>query len=494
MSIEELENGSDIRGISIALNDQEKVNLTASETYKITKGFITYLCKHNKPCKIIGVGHDPRITADSLKAGIITACNEKKVTVFDCGLSTTPSMFMSTIFKETNFDASIMITASHLPYNRNGMKFFTKDGGLDASDIKEIIAYAKTESVYHKKEYDYKEFDIISLYAKHLVNLVKRGTGLEKPLTNLHIIVDSGNGSGGFFASQVLKPLGANTKGSQFIDPDGRFPNHIPNPENQAAIASISKKTVATHADLGIIFDTDVDRAAVIDKNGDPINRNTMIALLAKIVLEDHPKTTIVTDSVTSDGLTKFIEKNGGLHYRYKRGYKNVINKAISLNKEGQDCQLAIETSGHGAFKENYFLDDGAYIVTKILIKMASLEKQNKDIFSLIYDLEQPQDSIEIRRRIQVASYKTYGKTILTEFENFAKESPYLTLVKPNYEGVKVNYSLKGNSGWLLMRMSLHDPVIAINIESSQKNGTKVALKLVEDFLKKYNLEQFKNA
>ena len=80
-----------------------------------------------------------------------------------------------------------------------------------------------------------------------------------------------------------------------------------------------------------------------------------------------------MTDSVTSNGLAEFIAGRGGRHHRFKRGYKNVINEGIKLNSKGEECHLAIETSGHGAMKENYFLDDGAYLVVKVLIQLARL-------------------------------------------------------------------------------------------------------------------------
>lgn len=80
-----------------------------------------------------------------------------------------------------------------------------------------------------------------------------------------------------------------------------------------------------------------------------------------------------MTDSVTSNGLTDFIEKLGGKHYRYRKGYKNIIDKGISLNKDGVDTPLMIETSGHGAMRENYFLDDGAYLAVLMLIQVMAL-------------------------------------------------------------------------------------------------------------------------
>lgn len=124
-------------------------------------------------------------------------------------------------------------------------------------------------------------------------------------------------------------------------------------------------QVLAAKADLGVIFDTDVDRSAVIDGHGVAINRNRLIALLSAVVLRERPGATIVTDSVTSDGLAEFISALGGKHCRYKRGYKNVIDKGVELAAAGEDVPLMIETSGHGAMAENHFLDDGAYLAVK---------------------------------------------------------------------------------------------------------------------------------
>ena len=132
----------------------------------------------------------------------------------------------------------------------------------------------------------------------------------------MRILVDAGNGAGGFFTSKVLEPLGADTTGSQFLDPDGRFPNHVPNPEDPAAMASTSEAVLRNNADMGIVFDTDVDRSGIVDKNGAAINKNSLIALMSAITLREFPGSTVVTDSVTSTGLTQFIEKLGGKHFR----------------------------------------------------------------------------------------------------------------------------------------------------------------------------------
>ena len=131
-----------------------------------------------------------------------------------------------------------------------------------------------------------------------------------------------------------------------------------------------------------------------------------------------------MTDSITSDHLTEFLEGILQLnHFRYRRGYKNVINKAIELNEKGVDCQLAIETSGHAAMKENYFLDDGAYLATKIVIRAAQLAAEGKTIDQLLDSLVLPKESREIRMKITCEEYQEFGDALLKEVKDWVPHS-----------------------------------------------------------------------
>jgi phosphomannomutase len=259
----------------------------------------------------------------------------------------------------------------------------------------------------------------------------------------------------------------------------------VPNPENKEAAASISKATAQSRADLGIIFDTDVDRAGAVLPSGKTLVRNDLIAVLSGIILEEHPGTTIVTDSVTSNGLTKYIEAHGGIHRRFKRGYRNVIDEAIRLNNEGTDSQLAIETSGHGALKENYFLDDGAYLMVKLLIEMG----KGRNLDDMISDLESPAESVEIRfpvrvDRIEDGDLQANGDRILEQFREAAEETEGWFLEEENFEGVRVNANISHGGGWLLLRKSLHEPIMPLNIESDFTCGTITIAKRIREILK----------
>ena len=279
--------------------------------------------------------------------------------------------------------------------------------------------------------------------------------------------------------------------GSRYLDPDGMFENHIPNPEDKEVMQAAAMQTLVTSSDLGLIFDTDVDRSAAVDSRGWEISRNGIVALAAALVAEDHPGTTVVTDSITSRQLTEFLEKNLGLE----------------LNEAGTDCQLAIETSGHAALKENYFLDDGAYLATKIVIKTARLKAEGKRLDTLLEGLGGPVEEKEFRIPVKAEDFATYGEKVLTELEAYIRDggagesvtagaesadgsktgAEWPTLEEPNYEGVRINFP----EGWCLLRKSLHDPLLPMNIAADERGGVQKIRAFMADFLSRYDgLEQ----
>ena len=484
MSYSVLKSGTDIRGIASNLGGKE-VNLTSEAVYDITAAFLVwYINKYDKnPTEmLVAVGHDSRITGEAIANKVKEALINAGVTVLDCSLASTPAMFMTTV--DLKPDAAVQITASHHPFDRNGLKFFTPAGGLDSSDIEEIVKLADNgEEIICDKSGTVKPCDYMTQYAERLRKMICDAVGKteeEKPLAGYKIIVDAGNGAGGFYASNVLEGLGADTSGSQFLEPDGMFPNHIPNPENEQAMESICNAVKVNKADLGIIFDTDVDRAGCVGSDGKEINRNRLIALAAYMAADGKKGITVVTDSVTSDGLKEYIENTlGGVHYRYRRGYKNVINKAEELCKKGIDCPLAIETSGHAALRENYFLDDGAYLVTKIVIELA----RGKDIEKILEPLKMPAEELEVRFNILDSDFKTYGQRVIDELEEYAKTRPNYKIADDNREGIRISTE----NGFFLLRLSVHDPVMPMNFESNVKGGIKRDIEDIKKFLAKFN-------
>ncbi|HAH62035.1 MAG TPA: phosphomannomutase/phosphoglucomutase [Treponema sp.] len=487
-----LQNGSDIRGTAVEGVEGEHVNLTEDACNRIGQSFALWLAaKLGKPAASlkIGIGRDARISGPALGTAVAHGLAAQGCTVVDCKLATTPAMFMSVVFPETKYDGAVMMTASHLPFNRNGIKFFDKDGGLEHEDITAVLEKACSLQVTKADISKCGTFALLPLYANHLKNTICRELNTDessRPLRGLRIVVDAGNGDAGFFVSSILNPLGADTTGSQFLEPDGMFPNHIPNPENKAAMEAVRSATVNNHADLGLIFDTDVDRMSAVFHTGAEVNRDAIIALVSAIIAPSYPGGTIVTDSVTSDRLTVFLQNVLRMkHLRYMRGYKNVIDKCKELNAEGIVSPLAMETSGHGALKDNYYLDDGAFLAVKLIIAVAQAATQGKKIDSLISKLPPLVEEGEYRFKINADDFKTYGSSVLAEFKARAERAGYD--MPESYEGIRISFHDSGIQGWMLLRMSLHDPVMPLNIEGGRQGDLAKIIEIARNLLKGFD-------
>lgn len=486
MDYMKLKSGTDIRGAAME-TPGVPVELTDQAVEAIAAAFLVWCEKRrNIPAKDMraALGRDSRLSGPRIVEAVKRAFLRHGVQCLDCGLASTPSMFMAVL--DLPCHCAVQITASHHPWHRNGLKFFTEEGGLDGPDIAEILTLAQQGACPPLAEGGSCQPSAhMDQYAAHLRRLIQEGAGAPEdaqPLKGFRIAVDAGNGAGGFYARDVLAPLGADVSGSQFLEPDGSFPNHIPNPENKEAMASACRMTTEAQADLGIIFDTDVDRAGVVDASGREINRNRLVAVASAIALENAPGGAIVTDSITSDGLHTFIEKTlGGRHVRFKRGYKNVINEALRLNSQGIPSPLAIETSGHAAFQENYFLDDGAYLVTKIIVKLAALRREGKGLEELLAPLEEPAESEEVRVPILVEDFRARGQEVIAALEAHAREQGW-QIAPDNHEGIRVSFPQGEGQGWFLVRLSVHDPILPINMESDVPGGVEIIRQKLRDF------------
>ena len=479
MDYRKLKSGSDVRGVAVG----EGAALTPDVAKTLGMAFARYVAaKTGKPVAEISValGRDSRVSGPELLAAAARGVASAGAKAADYGMCTTPAMYMAILTDGFRPDGSIMVTASHHPWQLNGLKFFTAEGGLGFHELDAVLDMARElEKDVSQPTGQIVSEPFLQTYQEHLKRLIINGVDpeVQKPLLGLHVVVDAGNGAGGFYAA-MLEELGAWVEGSQYLKPDGHFPNHVPNPENKEAMASVSAAVKRVGADLGVIFDADCDRAAIVDATGKEINRNRLIAMISAILLDEKPGATIVTDSVTSSGLSDFIREWGGEHYRYTRGYRNVIDEAVRLNEAGIDCPLAIETSGHAALRDNHFLDDGMYLVTVLLIKAMQMKQQGQTLGMLLDGLREPVESTEIRLPVLCEDFSSAARQVIEHVLDYASSHEDWHVAPDNREGVRISFDVNGELGsaWFLLRLSVHDPVMPLNAESDVPGGVSAVL------------------
>lgn len=273
------------------------LTLTPAKGYDIAKAFLLWLMENvgkNAKELTIAVGEDPRFSSRLLKVACFEALVPFGVTCLDCGVTATPAMEAVVSGKLVlapyglKCDGAIMITSSKGEPHMNGFKFFVNNGTLkeddytrilkisnSLNDLKKLGAPNFTDNFimkYGKKTYNTTDINLTSIYSSYLCNILKQticnSNPCERPLAGLKICVDASNGTGGFIATKVFAPLGADISDSQNLDPDGNFFNHPPDPDNKSAKHSVSMKTLAKGCDLGLLFDSDLSSFAVFDKLG----------------------------------------------------------------------------------------------------------------------------------------------------------------------------------------------------------------------------------
>ena len=466
--------GSDIRGCETKLTDEfaEKIGYVFAQWTARSFGLTS-----DQIC--LAVGHDPRASGERLKRALIAGMRAADCDVLDCGMCATSALALACVEKPNGgrfarAHGAISVTAGHRPADWNGFKFITREGGISEADAEALVAAAATAELPDPLV---TEVDLQSEYADSLRSMVRRrlSDAGAKPLLGLHVIVDAGSGAGGFYA-ELLRGLGANTDGSRFLEPDGAFPNGVPDTEDERALEYIAKEVPARGADLGVLIDADGDRAAIVDQSGMRINGSRLIALTASILLEECPGATFVTDSVTSSGLQQFINEWGGEHYRFKCGYRNVIGEAIRLNDEGVDCPLAIVTNGHAAFRENHFLDDGMYLATRLICEAMRLKREGLTLSSRIADLHEPVERVQLRLPVlDEENVRSAAQDVIEAVLSHTLDDPEWVLAPDNREGVRITFNLDGGvcNAWFQLRISMRDPVIPLDAESDVPGGVK---------------------
>ncbi|MCF7845884.1 MAG: phosphomannomutase/phosphoglucomutase [Candidatus Peribacteraceae bacterium] len=450
----------DVRGI--ALGDPStgsgQVEITPEFARRIGHAFVREL-GIAKPR--LAVGRDDRLTGEKLNAALVEGLVEAGAEVLDIDHATSPYLYF--VVCDQKLDGGVSLTASHNPKEYNGFKLIGRDAiPLTETEIKkigervcsaeefEIQAGGQVEKADFKKEYFAKLKSLASLGRK------------------LKVVLDCGNGTAGYFAPQFFRELGCEVV-ELFCEPDGNFPNHMPNPEDTDSLKDLQKKVVETSADLGLAFDGDGDRLGVVNEVGEIIPADRFLILLVRDLLSRQQGAEVIFDVKCTHVLAAEIEKLGGVAQRWKTGHSFIKRK---MKEDG--ALLAGEVSGHVFFAENYFgVDDGLLAAAKIT---SIVSNSSQKISELLADVPKTHATPELKLPIDDSQKFTTIKKIIKEFSTEFEDTDAL-------DGVRVNFP---DGSWGIVRASNTSPVLTARFEANSAERLAEVKNIFRERLAKY--------
>ncbi len=431
-------------------------DITPDFAYHLGKGYGTII--RNAGGKRLSVGNDVRKSSPELKDALIDGLTSVGIEVLDLGTVPTPVMYFSTFTLPV--DGGIEVTASHNPKEYNGFKInFGKESffGDDIQKLREIIE----KEAYYKTAEKGKRISqpIMSNYLETLLKDIK----IER---EVHIGLDTGNGIAGPVFKELFGELPVKYHGL-YLEPDGDFPNHIPDPTVVKYMQNLMKLVVDEKLELGIGIDGDADRIGAIDEKGNIIFGDRLLGLFAKYVLKEHPGAPIVFDVKCTEGLVEFIKTHGGKPIMWKTGHSLLKAKLREVN-----APLAGEMSGHIFFNDRYFGYDDAIYGTLRLLEIVS--KETKTLSELIAEIPFYYGTPEIR----VGCPDDRKFEIVKELVEYFKKHYHVI----DIDGARIQF----DDGFALVRASNTQPVLVLRFEAKTPEKLEEYKKIVFDKLKEY--------
>ncbi len=390
---------------------------------------------------LVAIGNDCRVSADAMSAALIEGITSRGVNVLKTGMGPTPQLYFMTLSKK--LQGGIQITASHNPGDQNGFKIMVGARTLSGPDIqliKKRVNETLTSSTLKKGTVE--TVDARSEYLAELIARSKDRIGKRK----LKIVVDAGNGVGGLVGPDLLRALGCEVI-ELYCEPDGRFPNHHPDPTVLENIVELRKRVISEKADFGIGWDGDADRIGVVDENAEPIFGDMLLVIFGRELLKEVPGATIIGEVKCSQHLYDDIEKHGGKGIIAKTGHSLIKAKLKETHAE-----LAGEMSGHMFFVHRYYGFDDAIHASARLIEIMS--NTDKPISKMLDGIPKSYSTPEIRLDCpEEIKFKVSegAKSLFPEYE-------ILTI-----DGVRVKFE----NGWGLVRASNTQPALVMRFEAT---------------------------
>ncbi len=425
----------------------------------LARAVVSFIAKKGKANPLVTVGHDARLSSPSIMSAVVKGLESSGAQVKTLGLITTPMSYFSMF--HLGADGGIMITGSHNPPDYNGFKISYGKSTLFGDDIQELSRIMDKED-FVSGAGSTQTYDIFEPY---IARYKKEFQGLK----NIPVVLDCGNGAAGIIARRMFSAIGLEPR-ILFEEPDGRFPNHHPDPTVEENVKDLKAEVKKMSAAVGIGFDGDCDRIGVVAADGRFLLGDELMVIWARDILKKNPGAKIVGDVKCSDRLYDDIAKHGGQPIMWKTGHSLIKNKI----KE-EKAPFGGELSGHIFFADrNYGYDDALYAGLR-LIEILALS--GKTIGDLLAGLPSAHNTPEIR--LDTTEEKKL-KIVETLTEHFKKQKGVtLNLI----DGVRASYP----NGWALVRASNTQPVVVVRFESQDPAALaemkSSVLKIVEPLL-----------
>ncbi len=447
----------DIRGVA----DRD---LTSPVIEALGRAFATMVQKRG--ISAVAVGYDARVSSPRLCNDIVRGLSSAGLDVTIIGLCPTPVLYYSLFHLDPG--AGVMITGSHNPAEFNGFKLcIGKETiyGEEIQQLKRIMEERATAGTNVAQPGTVNNYSILQDYISHLKSLF---TNL--PQISLKVVLDSGNGTAGLAAPDILRALGCNVL-ELFSEPDGRFPQHHPDPTVPKNLAHLIEKVRQEKADVGIAFDGDADRIGVIDELGNILWGDQLMVIFARDILEKIPGATFVSEVKCSQTMYDAIRARGGNAIMWKTGHSLIKAKMKEVH-----ASLAGEMSGHLFFADRYFgYDDAIYAACRVveILKKRSSGKSWK-MSQLLADLPKTFNTPEIRIDCPDA---VKFRVVEQARELFLRENGLQLQPREviTVDGVRAVF----DGGWGLIRASNTQPVLVMRFEGKDQ----AALAMIREFM-----------
>ncbi|MDX9720501.1 MAG: phosphomannomutase/phosphoglucomutase [Myxococcota bacterium] len=388
--------------------------------------------------KRIAVGHDCRLSSPTLVAALHEGVRAAGVDVVDVGQVPTPVLYFAV--QQLQLDGGVQLTGSHNPPEYNGFKILVGKSTIHGDAIQALRRRIESQDFFEGSG-SLERYDISTPYIDWIANNIKLQS---RPL---RVVVDGGNGVGGPIAVELYKRLGVEVE-ELFIEPDGRFPNHHPDPTVPENLEALITEVRERHADFGISFDGDADRIGVVDEQGAIVWGDRLMILLSREVLREQPGAAIVGEVKCSQTLYDDITAHGGQAIMWKTGHSLIKAKMRECN-----AALAGEMSGHIFFAHRYFGFDDAIYTGARLLELMSRSKQS--LSERLADVPVTHATPELRFDCPEQLKFQVPKALA---ERFAKLGQVISV-----DGVRLRFE---DSAWVLVRASNTQPVLVLRVEA----------------------------